>query len=112
MSHTDEVVSGGLAFMGVVAIIGYVILSAALGEGFAIPVAIVGSISAAVVLRGPVGKALARRLERGAPESSEDVLLELDELRSRLLEVEERQDFSERLLAQRGRDTHQLSDIR
>jgi hypothetical protein len=112
MNHTDRFVSGGMGFMGAVAIIGYVILSATLGEGFAIPVAIVGSISAAVVLKGPVGKALARRLEGGSVEPNEDVLLELDELRARLLEVEERQDFSERLLAQRGQETGSVSDDR
>ena len=50
--------------MGMAAIIGYVVLAAELGEGFAIPVAIIATISAAVILRGPVGKALARRLER------------------------------------------------
>ncbi|TFH61431.1 MAG: hypothetical protein E4G90_09740 [Gemmatimonadales bacterium] len=100
MSTGDRLLSGGMAFVAIAAIVGYVILAAALGEGFAIPVAIIGTISGAVVLRGPVGKALARRLEGGgAMEPNEDVLLELDELRTRVVELEERQDFAERLLA-------------
>lgn len=72
-----------------------------LGPGFAIPTTIVGMVAAAVVLIGPVGKALARRLEgRTALAPPEEILVELDELRSRLVELEERMDFSERLLAQ------------
>jgi len=91
----------------VIATMGYVFLASRLGIPFAIPVGIVGSIAAGVALHGPVGKALARRLEGGPPPGSdlptEQVLGELDELRQRLAEVEERMDFSERLLAQ-GRD--------
>jgi hypothetical protein len=59
----------------------------------------------AIVLRGPVGKALARRIggdDEGAipPELPAEILGELDDLRHRVLELEERVDFSERLLAQ------------
>lgn len=58
----------------------------------------------AFVLKGPVGKALARRIggdEGGAipPELPAEILGELDELRQRVFELEERVDFSERLLA-------------
>jgi len=58
----------------------------------------------AFVLRGPVGKALARRIggeDPGAipPELPAEILGELDDLRHRVLELEERVDFSERLLA-------------
>jgi hypothetical protein len=59
------------------------------------------------ILRGPLGRALARRIEGAAPSSE----LELEELRARvaalegregeLLELHERLDFAERLLAQR-----------
>lgn len=80
----------------------FAFLSRSLGEGFAIPVGIIGAISVAVILRGPVGKALARRLEGEQPglaAPSDEVLAELDDLRSRVLELEERVDFSERLLA-------------
>lgn len=60
---------------------------------------------AAVISRGPIGKAIARRIggeEAGAmpPELPAEILGELDDLRNRVLELEERVDFSERLLAQ------------
>ena len=87
----------------VLAVLGaFAFLSNQLGEGFAIPVGIIGAISVAVILRGPVGKALARKLEGDPPSIAapgEEVLVELDDLRSRVLELEERVDFSERLLA-------------
>lgn len=79
-------------------------LSSELGEGFAIPVMLTLVIGTTIVLRGPVGKALARRLEgesgQVAGPPGEELLLELDDLRARVLELEERVDFSERLLAQ------------
>lgn len=59
----------------------------------------------ALVLRGPLGKALADRLSGQGALPNEPVQLpdelyaELDELRARLGELEERVDFSERLLA-------------
>ena len=59
------------------------------------------------IANGPVGKAIARRISGEAHEPppsqelSESVYAELDELRARMLEMEERQDFSERLLASR-----------
>ena len=64
-------------------------------------------VAAVVILRGPIGKALARRLEGGAgdPRAGERVrelderIARLEELQGRLLEMEERMDFAERLLA-------------
>lgn len=66
---------------------------------------------------GPVGSALARRLG-GRPEPSEAhaeiehmnerMTAEVDDLRSRLAEVEERLDFAERLLA-RGGEADQIT---
>lgn len=58
------------------------------------------------IVRGPLGKALGRRLE-GSDDLLRDSELqarlgEVDELRARLAEVEERLDFQERLLAQGG----------
>ncbi|HTO72926.1 MAG TPA: hypothetical protein VMJ30_03860 [Gemmatimonadales bacterium] len=50
-----------------------------------------------LVLGIPLGKWFARRLERG---SQPDHSAELDELRHRVAELEERVDFNERLLAQ------------
>jgi hypothetical protein len=93
-----------IAIPFVIALMGYFFLAADLGIPFAIPVGIVGSIAAAIALHGPIGKAIARRLEGGPPPGSElppeQVLGELDEMRQRLAELEERVDFSERLLAQ------------
>lgn len=57
-------------------------------------------IGLARILTGPIGRALADRL-RGAPPARQDPALaaEVDGLRTRLAEVEERLDFAERLLA-------------
>jgi len=67
-------------------------------------------VSSVLILRGPLGKALARRLEGRA--GREDVtgaamagiserLAELEQRDARVAELEERLDFAERLLAQR-----------
>lgn len=59
------------------------------------------------VLRGPVGHAIARAIGGAAPELPPEipgeVYGELDELRARVAELEERVDFSERLLT-KGQD--------
>ncbi len=85
------------------ALLVHAILALKLGEGYAIPVTIIGAIGAAVVLRGPLGQAIAERIRGGGGNElpPEQVLNELDDLRSRLSELEERTDFSERMLAQR-----------
>jgi len=62
------------------------------------------------VFQGPVGQAMARRIQgRGgnAPEPEllhelDDLRLQVDQMQQRLTEAEERLDFSERLLAQRS----------
>src|SRR3990172_3639251 len=87
--------SGGifaLLVLGLAAGWGYTFLASRLGVAFAIPVGVVGALSAAIILRGPLGDALARRLGlRDAPP---------DEITGQGLgELEERMDFSERLLA-------------
>jgi hypothetical protein len=68
----------------------------------AIPIWIIAMGGAALVLKGPLGQAIARSLNPPRDESSSDVpaevYAELDELRARLVELEERVDFSERLL--------------
>jgi hypothetical protein len=86
-----------------VVLIGHVILALNLGIPYAVPTTIIGSIAAAVALRGPLGQALARRIHGGTSSELplETVMGELDELRGRILELEERVDFSERLLAQK-----------
>lgn len=76
------------------------------------------SIGATVVLRGPLGKALAERIagrrlfDRGADpqygellerqtDLLEQTVRDFEEIRHRLGEVEERQDFTERMIARR-----------
>ena len=75
-----------------------------------ITLAIIAGVT--LILRGPVGKAIARRLEgQQLPEhESPEIagrLAQVDELSHRVAELEERLDFAERLLA-RGREPHQL----
>lgn len=90
--------------LGVVALAVHMILALTVGEDYAIPATILGAIGGTIVLRGPVGQALARRIQSGPAGGTElppeAVLNELDELRTRITELEERADFSERLLAQ------------
>lgn len=72
---------------------------------FIVPVALFFTIGAVAILRGPIGKALADRLAGRVPHQlpsvdGEDVRAEVDELRYRVAELEERLDFAERVLAQ------------
>ncbi len=59
------------------------------------------SIATVFVLRGPLGRALADRIAGRHRNAGEDEALraDLEETRQRLVEVEERLDFAERLLA-------------
>ena len=72
------------------------------GEDFLIPAMIAIGVIAVILLKGPVGEAIAMRLrgEVTPSELSDTVLAELDDVRARMMELEERLDFSERLLAQ------------
>ncbi len=81
---------------------GFAVVAVHLGVAFAITVGIVGLVAGAVIFRGPLGQALARRLEGGGVHSGdqEATLQALDEMRGRMAELEERVDFAERLLAQ------------
>ena len=95
-----------LGVLGVGGIVAYCLLSLTLGIGFAIPVGIVGAGATALAMRGPLGQAIARRLDGSAPPSEavpDQLMGELDDVRGRLAELEERVDFSERLLAQQSR---------
>ncbi|MES2304108.1 MAG: hypothetical protein V4558_01300 [Gemmatimonadota bacterium] len=72
-----------------------------------IPIWFIAVGGAAYALRGPLGKALADRIAGRSQIDAEDMVAqvpdelyaELDELRARVGELEERVDFSERLLA-------------
>ncbi len=97
-------VISAIGSIGIAAVIGYVVLAARLGVAFAIPVGIVGAVALMVALRGPLGQALGNRIQGIDPAPAllppAELLNELDELRGRVAELEERVDFSERLLAQ------------
>ncbi len=88
-------VMGGL--LGVTGIIG----------AAAIPIWGVTMVAAFLIMRGPIGRAIGERITGhadGIPAAldvPDEVYAELDELRARMLEMEERQDFAERLLASR-----------
>ena len=60
--------------------------------------AIVLAVMAVKLFRGPLGNALADRLRGSAPPDP-GVLEELEAMKGRLAEVEERLDFAERMLA-------------
>ena len=78
-----------------------------LGAGIVIAI-IVFILGMAKILRGPVGEALADRVRHGQRTRADATLMaDVDELKARLAEVEERLDFAERLLAA-GREVDQL----
>ncbi len=71
------------------------------GPGIVI-IAVVLLIGLLKIFRGPVGAALADRLRGGTPARHDvQLMAEVDAMKTRLAEVEERLDFAERLLARR-----------
>lgn len=72
------------------------------------------SVAATIVLRGPLGKALADRIAGrvGRPPDAaltadlDRTQIELEDVKHRLAEMEERQDFAERLLAAHREPAH------
>jgi hypothetical protein len=78
-----------------------------LGAGVVVAI-VVFCLGIAKILRGPVGEAFADRVRHGPRTRTDATLMtEVDALRSRLDEIEERLDFAERLLAA-GREIDQL----
>jgi hypothetical protein len=76
--------------------------------GGIVVIVVVLALGITKILRGPVGEAVADRLRHGQRTRADATLMaEVDGLRSRLEEVEERLDFAERLLAA-GREVDQL----
>ena len=80
---------------------------------FVVPVVLFIMIGLSVILRGPLGQAMADRIRGGAGEADprlredvEHLRLEVDELRGQLTEAQERIDFAERLLARREEPMH------
>lgn len=103
----DEMLLGMIAVLGiffVVPVIGGLITSTVFLGAASIPIWGVVSLAGWLALKGPVGKAIAEKFlgDRKSGGLSEEDLMELEDLRQRVAELEERQDFSERLLAQRN----------
>lgn len=71
-------------------------------EGVLAIILIFGGGAAAILAYSPVGKALGDRIRGGAPGAGPDpeILNELEHLRQDVSELQERVDFTERLLAQ------------
>ena len=72
-----------------------------------IPVALFFSVASVIILRGPIGKAIADRISGRASQLKGDVddtgplLGEIEDVRYRVSEVEERLDFTERVMSRR-----------
>lgn len=77
---------------------------------FIVPVVLFLSVATILVLRGPLGKAMADRIAGRVPERpglpDEHVTAELEDMRRRVGELEERLDFAERLLAKSREQGH------
>jgi hypothetical protein len=61
---------------------------------------VVSGVALVFYVAGPIRKALVRKIEGGAPPQDPHLLDEVDGLRERVGELEERLDFAERLIAQ------------
>lgn len=98
----------GLGLSAMMLFGGLIIATDVLGPA-SIPIWGITMVAAMVILRGPVGQAIAARITGNVDQANPtldvptEVYAELDELRARVLELEERQDFAERLLADRTR---------
>ncbi len=98
--------------LGLAAIAAFTAMAMTMGEDFAIPGLIAVGVIGAVVFKGPVGKGLARRIENGAAaEPSPELMAEMDEVRGRMMELEERLDFTERML-NKAREPERVSGPR
>lgn len=105
-----ERMTGLLAVVGIFgvvpAMLGLMYVTSRLGPA-SIPIWLAVSLAAWLISKGPIGDAIAMRLrgEVAGGGLDEQALHELDDLRARVAELEERQDFSERLLAQKDGST-------
>ncbi|HEY4099964.1 MAG TPA: hypothetical protein VGM20_03710 [Gemmatimonadales bacterium] len=71
-----------------------------------IPIWAIAGWAGMMIFRGPLGQALATRISghspADSPELPQEVYGELDDLRARVSELEERVDFSERILTKQS----------
>jgi hypothetical protein len=93
---TVFIATAAVAFFAALAVV-----TRAIGAA-SIPIWAIAIWGAAMISRGPIGQAIARNIgghvQDGPTEAPAEVYAELDELRARVGELEERVDFSERLL--------------
>jgi len=112
MRESNVGLYAAITIVSVVLLGAFIALSVVIGEDFAIPALITGGVVGSIVLRGPLGKALAQRITDasvGPAEVPVELLEEMDEMRHRMVELEERVDFTERLMArQRAEEPAQL----
>lgn len=98
----------GSAFVGIglgaMALFGALAAASATLGPVAVPIWAIAAFMVISLLKSPMAKAFADRLAGRAVDAGDavppELYAELDELRARLTEMEERQDFAERLLAQ------------
>jgi hypothetical protein len=95
----------GSAFVGIglagLGLFGALAAAAATLGPIAVPIWAMALAMIAMVIRSPIGKAFADRIsDRNVTEElPPELFAELEELRARMVELEERQDFTERVLA-------------
>ena len=68
-------------------------------DPFSLVAVVVIAVGLVKIFRGPIGDAVADRMRGSVTSPDATLLAEIDALKARLAEVEERLDFSERLLA-------------
>lgn len=94
----------GTAFVGIglagLGLFGALAAAAATLGPIAVPIWAMAIAMVAILVRSPLGKAFADRIaDRGrADELPAELYAELEDLRARMVELEERQDFTERVL--------------
>jgi len=94
----------GFVGLGLIAVLGMV--TSRLGPA-SIPIWAISLGGVMMVIKSPIGQAIATRLGGTSPHQQQldvpqEVYAELDELRARIGELEERTDFTERLIAKQG----------
>ena len=76
---------------------------------FLVPITMFLTIGAVLIIRGPMGKAIGERIAGKHPEidhgETDALRAEIEDMRYRMIDLEERVDFAERMLAkQKGAD--------
>ncbi|MGD8727308.1 MAG: hypothetical protein PVH40_06660 [Gemmatimonadales bacterium] len=78
---------------------------------FLVPITMFLTIGAVLIFRGPMGKAIGERIAGKASQvdggETEALRAEVEDMRYRIVDLEERVDFTERMLA-KHRDANQL----